>query len=152
MFFCVHFYKYINLCRAAREQKERISICFCVTRWWIFIFHSFLNPLNHGGRGEALYAPPSLAFCLLLKSFFRHPYLKILDLTNHFVADAPMKKKIRNLVLPPLRALWKMGLKTGYGLEASKDKLSVEQRTDKQAKRKTEITFNLKKTFQTKNV
>ena len=62
-----------------------------------------LNPLNHGGW--ALYAPPSLAFCLLLKFILRHPYRKIPDLSNLFVADAPMKKKSRNLVFAPLRAL-----------------------------------------------
>ena len=54
------------------------------------------NPLNHGGG--ALYDPPSLSFCLLLKIIFRHPYLKTLDLVNLFVADAPMKKKSRNIV------------------------------------------------------
>ena len=36
---------------------------------------------------------PSLSFCLLLKFIMRHPYLKILDLANLFVANAPMKKK-----------------------------------------------------------
>ena len=35
---------------------------------------------------------PSLSFCLLLKIIMRHPYLKILDLANLFVADAPTKK------------------------------------------------------------
>ena len=42
--------------------------------------------------GGALYAPSSFAFCLLLKIILRHPCLKILDLANLFVADAPMKK------------------------------------------------------------
>ena len=42
-----------------------------------------INPLNHGGG--PLYAPSSLAFCRLLKIFFRHPYLKILDLADLFV-------------------------------------------------------------------
>ena len=41
----------------------------------------------------------------------RHPYLKILDLANLFVTDAPMKKKSRNLVLPPSRSTLKYGSK-----------------------------------------
>ena len=66
------------------------------------------------GGGGALYAPPSLAFCLLLKIILRHPYLKILDLANLFVADAPMKKKSRNLVLPPTYSCWSRGLNSKY--------------------------------------
>ena len=31
--------------------------------------------------------------------------MKILEFSQLFVADAPMKKKSKNLVLPPLRAL-----------------------------------------------
>ena len=42
-----------------------------------------VNPSNH--------APSSLSFCLLLKIIMRHPYLKILDLANLFVADAPLR-------------------------------------------------------------
>ena len=38
----------------------------------------------------------------------RHPYLKILDLANLFVADAPMKKS-RNLFLPPSQSTLKYG-------------------------------------------
>ena len=38
--------------------------------------------------------------CLLLKNIMRHPYLKILDLANLFVADAPMKKKSKIILLP----------------------------------------------------
>ena len=74
----------------------------------------FNNPLNHGGGGGAV--RPSLSFGLLLKIIFRHPYLKILDLASLFVADAPMKKKSRNLVLPPSQSTLKYGL-TGHGLE-----------------------------------
>ena len=51
--------------------------------------------------GGALFAPPSLSFCLILKIIFRHPYLKILDLASLFVADAPMKK-IKKLRFTPL--------------------------------------------------
>ena len=39
----------------------------------------------------------------------RHPYLKILDQANLFVADAPMKKKSRNFVLPPSQSTLKYG-------------------------------------------
>ena len=67
------------------------------------------NPSKHGGGGGALYAPPSLAFCLLLKISWGNPYLKILDLANLFVADAPMKNKSRNLVLPPSQNTLKYG-------------------------------------------
>ena len=49
------------------------------------------NPVNHG-VGGALFAPPSISFCHLLKIIVRHPYLKILDLASRFVADALMKK------------------------------------------------------------
>ena len=51
-----------------------------------------INPLEHGG-GALYTSPPPLSFCLLLKIIMRHAYLKILDLANLFVADAPMKKK-----------------------------------------------------------
>ena len=39
-----------------------------------------INPLSHGEGGGALYATPSLSFCLLLKIIMRHPYLKFLTL------------------------------------------------------------------------
>ena len=42
--------------------------------------------------GGALYAPPTLVLCLLLKLSWDNPYLKILDLANIFVADVPIKK------------------------------------------------------------
>ena len=63
---------------------------------------NFFSPLKHG-------PPPSIYFCLLLKFIIRHSYLKILDLANPFVADAPMKKKSRNLVLPPSQSTLKYG-------------------------------------------
>ena len=56
-----------------------------------------------------LYAPPSLAFCHLLKIILRHPYLKILDLANLFVSDAPMKKKIKKFSFTPLSGTLKYG-------------------------------------------
>ena len=62
------------------------------------------NPFAHRGWG----APPSPPLFLspLLKILLGIPYLKILHLTKHFIAAAHMKKKkSKNLVLPPLRAL-----------------------------------------------
>ena len=53
--------------------------------------------------------PPSLSFFLLLKIIMMHPYLKILDLANLFVADADMKKKSRNLVIHPSQGTLKYG-------------------------------------------
>ena len=51
---------------------------------------SYINPLS-----------------LLLKILMRHPYLKIHDLANLLVADAPMKKKKKKSrkFHPPLGAL-----------------------------------------------
>ena len=45
------------------------------------------------------------AFALLLKKSAGDPYLKTLDFSKIFIADAPMKKKSTNFVLSPLRAL-----------------------------------------------
>ena len=56
--------------------------------------------------------PPSVFLPLLKRSSY-DPYLKILDLAKLFVTDAPMKKKSKIFVLPPLRA--NIGLKTGHG-------------------------------------
>ena len=52
-------------------------------------------------------APPCLDF--LLKISLVNPYLKILDLANLLVANAPIKKIQKNS-LPPLRSLY-LGLK-----------------------------------------
>ena len=62
----------------------------------------FFNPLYKGGGEGALFPPPSLYFCLLLKIIIWHQYLKILDLANLFVADAPMKKKNKKYSFTPL--------------------------------------------------
>ena len=70
-----------------------IYIIYPVLFIFSFLKYSKLFPLKHGGREWALYAPPSLTFCLLLKVSGGKPYLKILDLANLFVVDAPMKKK-----------------------------------------------------------
>ena len=50
-----------------------------------------IKPFAHGGGA--------------LKISLGNPYLKILDLAKLFIADAPMKKNSKKLVLPPLRAL-----------------------------------------------
>ena len=47
-----------------------------------------LNPLIRVG-GEALYAPPPVVFCPLLKKSSGNPYLKIHDFSHNFIADAP---------------------------------------------------------------
>ena len=49
--------------------------------------------------------PLPVVFNLLLKISSGNQYLKILDFSQIFIADAPMKKKSNNLVLPPNRAL-----------------------------------------------
>ena len=68
----------------------------------------FLKPLKPWGGGRCTaYAHPSLSFCLLLKIIMRHPYLKILDLANLFVADAPMKIKIKKFSFTPSRSTFK---------------------------------------------
>ena len=62
------------------------------------------NPLTHwGGGGLALYAPPSLFLCLLLKMSGGNPSLKIIDLA--FVTDVPMKNTSKKMFPLPLRAL-----------------------------------------------
>ena len=64
-------------------------------------------PFAHGGGG--LYAPPSLIFCPLLKISLGNPYLKILDLTKLFIADASMKKKIKKFSFTPSQSTLKYG-------------------------------------------
>ena len=70
--------------------------------------------MGGGGAGRTVYAP--------LKISLGNQYLKILDLTKHFTADAPMKKN--NAVLLPLRALPNMGPKTAL---AERVKIPVEK-------------------------
>ena len=65
--------------------------------------------LNPWGGGPVGTSPPPLVSCPLLKIYLGNPYLKILDLAKLFVADAPMKKKSRNLVLPPSQSTLKCG-------------------------------------------
>ena len=48
-----------------------------------------LNPFPQGGTAPP---PPPLFFCPLLKISLGNPYLKILELTKLFIADAPIKK------------------------------------------------------------
>ena len=68
--------------------------------------------------GGTLYAPPYRAFYFLLKIILKHPYLKILDLANLFVTDAPMKIKVKKYRFTPLSEHFKnRGLKTADGLE-----------------------------------
>ena len=46
-----------------------------------------INPLIHGGC-----CTPPVFFCTLLKKSSGNPYLKIIDYSQLFIADAPMKK------------------------------------------------------------
>ena len=52
------------------------------------IINFFLNPLMYGGGG-----PTAVVICSILKKYKGISYLKILDFSQIFVADAPMKKK-----------------------------------------------------------
>jgi len=56
-------------------------------------------------RRGALYAPPVISFALYSKSS-GNPYLKILDFSQLFIVYTPMKKKIKNFVLPMRRPLF----------------------------------------------
>ena len=87
-------------------MKEKFKVYFIYKVYFLCVGFVFLTPETMGGG--ALYTPPSLSFCLLLKIIIRHPYLKILDLANLFIANAPMKNKSRNLVLPPHSEHFKM--------------------------------------------
>ena len=49
--------------------------------------------------GGALYAPP-LIFLPFTQNIFSNPYLKILDPTKLFIADAPIKKNLKLLFYP----------------------------------------------------
>ena len=55
-----------------------------------------------GGGGTVL--PPPLVFCPLLKKSSGNPYLKIIDFSQLFIADAP-EKESKNLGSPLRRAL-----------------------------------------------
>ena len=61
--------------------------------------------------GGALYAPlPALVFCPLIKISLGNPYLKIIDISKHIVADAPLnKKKSTKFVLPLSQSTFKYG-------------------------------------------
>ena len=71
----------------------------------------YLNPKMYGGG--ALYAPPLVIFCPFLEISWN---LKFLDLSKLFVADDHMKK-LKNLVLFPLRAHLIMGLEIARAWE-----------------------------------
>ena len=56
--------------------------------------------------GGALYAPP-VVFCPFLKKSSGNPYLKILDISQLCIADAPMKtKKQKNWFYPRAEQFW----------------------------------------------
>ena len=45
-----------------------------------------------------------MVFCPLLKKSSGNPYLKILDFSQIFIADAPMKKKIQKFSFTPAQS------------------------------------------------
>ena len=63
--------------RVGRRPNHQIMLC---------------SELNNINTYSTPLIPLSISFCLLLKIILKHPYLKILDLANLFVANAPMKK------------------------------------------------------------
>ena len=46
-----------------------------------------------------------VVFCPLLKKSSGNTYLKLLDFSQLYIADAPIKKKSKKLVLPPRKSL-----------------------------------------------
>ena len=87
-----------------------------------------------------LYAPHCLGFCTLLKISSGNPCLKIISLAKLFVADAPKKKKLKNLVLPPLKAIWNMGRKAARdrGLRKSQNSACEKKKEKKRKERERE--------------
>ena len=61
-----------------------------------------LIELQGGGGGRTA---TCCSFCPLQKKSKGNPYLKILNFSQLYVSDAPMKKKSKTLVLPLLRGL-----------------------------------------------
>ena len=54
----------------------------------------------HGG-GWALYIPPAVVLCPLLKISLGHPYLKILDFSQLLIADTPMNFFCQKILFTP---------------------------------------------------
>ena len=81
-----------------------------------------------GGRCTPL---PPLLLCPLLKISLGNPYLKILDLTKLFVADAPMKKKKeKKFSFTPSQSTLKYGSKNRPGPKGLKGLEEVLNRSD----------------------
>ena len=57
--------------------------------------------------GGALYAPHPVVFCPLLKKSSGNPYLKILDFSQLFIADAPMKKNPKKFSFIPAQSTFR---------------------------------------------
>ena len=66
-----------------------------------------INPFAHGMGGR----PPTPFFLPFTQISLSKTYLKILDLTKLFIADAPMKKKIKNFSFNPSKSTLKYGSK-----------------------------------------
>ena len=71
--------------------------------------NSILTIQAKGGGGTV--RPHLLFFCPLLKIALGNPYLKILELTKNFVADAPMKTKFKKFSFTPSQSTLKYGSK-----------------------------------------
>ena len=75
---------------------------------WLAVFEQFqskvLTPWSMGGGAQRAVRPLTCGFCPLLKKSSCNTYLKIL-VFSLFIADAPIKIKSKNLVLPPRKAL-----------------------------------------------
>ena len=55
-------------------------------------------------RGGGAIRPPPVVFCPLLKKSSGNPYLKILDFSQIFISDDPMKKEIQKFCLTPAQS------------------------------------------------
>ena len=62
-------------------------------------------PLTLKTMGGAVGPPPSCDFLPFTQKSSGNPYLKIIDFSQLFISDAPMKKNSTNLVLSPRRLL-----------------------------------------------
>ena len=75
-------------------------------------YHRHTDGRRYGHSGSqyqlvCLTLQSTLAFCLLLNISWGNPCLKILDLANLYVADAPMKKKIKTFIFIPSQSTLK---------------------------------------------
>ena len=88
--------------RISIKSKKKMSAFFCQE-----FLATNCSTKNHfvskERRKEVCKSEAFKPFCPLLKKSSGNPYLKICDITQYFFADAPMKKKFKILVLPPVQ-------------------------------------------------